>query len=192
MIAVTRKNAGIPNPVLGMMFFICTEVMFFAGLISAYIVIRSGETVWPPLDQPRLPVEATAFNSLVLLASGVVLFRAGKALASRSHYAKTQKLVTVSILLGAFFVLFQGYEWVQLIGFGLTATASMYGGLFYIIIGTHAAHVTGALLFLIHIRAKVSPSGKDRLDPAVFVAASILWYFVVGVWPILYSMVYLI
>lgn len=191
MVAVTQKNTGIPNPVLGMIFFICTEVMFFAGLISAYLVIRAGETVWPPLDQPRLPAEATAINSLVLLASGVVMYRAGKALASRSPYATIQKLVTVSILLGTFFVVFQGYEWVRLIGFGLTAASSLYGGLFYIIIGAHAAHVSVALCVLIYLRAKVSPSGKDRLDPAIFASASIFWYFVVGLWPILYFLVYL-
>ena len=191
MVGVTQRNTGIPNPVLGMMFFICTEVMFFAGLISAYLVIRAGEKVWPPFGQPRLPVEATAFNSLVLLASGVVMYHAGKTLASRFHYNKTQKLVTVSILLGAFFVLFQGYEWVRLIGFGLTAASSLYGGLCYSIIGAHAAHVSAALGFLIYIRAKVSPSGMDRLDPAIFASASMFWYFVVGLWPILYFMVYL-
>ncbi len=191
MVGVTQRNANIPNAVLGMMLFIGTEVMFFAGLISAYLVIRASETVWPPFGQPRLPVEATAFNSLVLLASGVVMYRAGKALASRIQHHKTQKLVTVSILLGAFFVMFQGYEWVRLIGFGLTATSSLYGGLFYIIIGAHAAHVGAALCFLAFVRIKASPSDKNRLDPDVFTAARMFWYFVVGVWPVLYYLVYL-
>ena len=40
-----------------------------------------------------------------------------------------------SLALGAFFVIFQGYEWVRLIGQGFTLTSSSLGSFFYLIAG---------------------------------------------------------
>src|SRR5579883_3098038 len=56
---------------LGLLLFIAIEIMFFAGMISAFLVFRLGSSSWPPPGQPRLPVEVTALNTLFLLLSGV-------------------------------------------------------------------------------------------------------------------------
>ncbi|GIT63008.1 MAG: hypothetical protein Ct9H300mP21_05540 [Pseudomonadota bacterium] len=45
---------------IGMLIFMVTEAMFFAALISAYLVIRAGLEEWPPWGQPRLPGLNTA------------------------------------------------------------------------------------------------------------------------------------
>ena len=72
-----RRTPVIESAVIGTLVFILTEVMLFAGLISALVIVKAGTVgPWPPPDQPRLPIEATAFNSVVLLASGVVLIQA--------------------------------------------------------------------------------------------------------------------
>jgi len=41
-------SGGISNPVLGMLLFITSEVMFFAGLFAAYFNLRANITPWPP------------------------------------------------------------------------------------------------------------------------------------------------
>ncbi len=188
-----RRKAPIANGVLGMLIFVITEVMFFAALISAYLVLRAGALEWPPWGQPRLPVAATAFNSVVLLLSGWVLFQAYKAFVQPNSYLrKVRKLLAVSILLGTFFVLFQGYEWLQLISFGLTITSSTYGSLFYLVIGTHALHAIIALLILFRAYSKLAPLRTPPLTRTEFVVPQIFWYFVVGVWPVLYITVYLV
>ncbi len=192
MNAGALKNQTIPNPVLGMLIFIGVEIMFFTGFISSLLVIRSQELVWPPFGQPRLPVEATAFSTLVLLLSGIALFRAGRSFVSPSPAGKTQRMIGISFLLGAVFLLLQGYEWVRLIGFGLTASSSLYGGIFYLIIGAHALHVTGALCFLAYIWSKAQNAKGEGINEAAFTAARYFWYFVVGIWPILYFLVYLL
>ena len=63
-----KREPAIPNGVLGMMIFIFTEIMFFSGLISAHIIVKSQAAgqMWPPYGQPRLPIEETALNSLAL------------------------------------------------------------------------------------------------------------------------------
>lgn len=188
-----RKKAPISNGVLGMIIFIVSEIMFFAALISSYLVLRSGAVEWPPWGQPRLPVVATAFNTLVLLASGWVLYKAYQQFTQpEPSFTKTRKLLGISILLGVFFVLFQGYEWMQLIQFGLTLTSSTYGGLFYLIIGTHALHAIAALLMLLHAYWMLRPSQTPPLTPSGLAVSKVFWYFVVGLWPVLYLSVYVL
>ena len=71
MTAVPARRTAVPSPILGMVIFVITEVMMFAGLISAFVIARQGSPIeWPPPWQPRLPVVITSFNTCVLLASG--------------------------------------------------------------------------------------------------------------------------
>ena len=51
---------------------------------------------------------------------------------------------TLVMLLGAFFVVFQGAEWLALIGQGLTLTSSALGSFFYLIVGSHGLHAVGS------------------------------------------------
>ncbi len=184
-------RTGVSNGILGMMIFIFTEMMFFAALISAYLVIRAGLEEWPPWGQPRLPVEATAFNTFVLLLSGIILFQSHKVF-DLKDLSKTKKLLGISIGLGTFFVLFQGYEWLSLISFGLTVTSSTYGSLFYLLIGAHAIHVTGALFGLFYVYWRIANADSRPLTRQEYMVPQLFWYFVVGVWPILYLLVYLL
>ena len=43
-------HGGISNPILGMLLFITSEVMFFAGLFAAYFGVRANAPLWPPLN----------------------------------------------------------------------------------------------------------------------------------------------
>lgn len=175
------------NSIVGMLLFIATEVMFFAGLISAFIVSRAG-VVWPPADQPRLPVEATAANTLILLASGLVLWQAHRTFAEFDR-DRTQKLLGLAITLGFCFVAFQGYEWLRLLSFGLTVQSSTYGAFFYLIVGAHALHAVAALIALGYCYLQLK---KHDLPRTTFSTAQIFWYFVVLLWPILYVLVYVL
>ena len=184
-----RAKSPVASGVVGMLLFIVTEVMFFGGLISAYLVIKAGLDEWPPWGQPRLPVETTAFNTLVLLISGLLMVYS-RNLLLKNKFLQGRRWLGFSILLGIFFLLSQGYEWVQLIKYGLTVSSSVYGGLFYLIIGAHGFHVLGTLVFLIYawksLGASVNPITTEGLLPL-----QMLWYFVVCVWPVLYVLVYL-
>src|SRR5512134_2350629 len=42
------QRGGISNPVLGMLLFITSEVMFFGGLFAAYFSVRANAQQWPP------------------------------------------------------------------------------------------------------------------------------------------------
>lgn len=183
------RSRFLEPAVLGVLVFMGSEIMFFSGMLSAYNIARSRVpmSIWPPPDQPRLPVEATAINSAFLLVSGVLVWLAVRALA-RANAAQSLKLAVAGAVTGAIFVLGQGYEWTQLLGQGLTMQRSAHASFFYMIVGTHALHVVGGLVGLgVVVRKQLQGSatlGQLR-------AAQLFWSFVVLVWPIIYLMVYL-
>jgi len=183
-----RREPLIPNGVLGMLIFIFTEIMFFAGLISAHAIVKSQAAgqMWPPYGQPRLPVEETALNSLALLVSGVVLVFAW--FAFRRHEASARIPLFLSMLLGITFVGFQGVEWAALLADGLTMQSSTYGAFFYLIVGAHALHAVCALVGLGWVFHRLD---QGTLTAAQLGTVSAFWYFVVLVWPVLYWTVYL-
>ena len=184
-----RTKPAISSGVLGMLIFMVTEAMFFAGLISAYLVIRAGLEEWPPWGQPRLPVVATAFNTVVLLASGFLMAHS-RACFKKKELALGRRWLGISIFLGAFFLVFQGYEWIQLLKFGFTLSSNVYGGLFYLLIGAHGFHVMGALAVLIYAWYRLK-TPENLITPEGLFPFQLLWYFVVCVWPVLYVLVYL-
>ncbi len=179
-----KNNSVISSPVLGVIAFIFVETMLFTSFISAFWIVRSGAINWPPMGQPRLPLLTTGFNSLILLASGFLLYTGYRLFSKRGFEERVRKIYFTSLILGIIFFLFQGYEWARLIRFGLTMTSSIYGSFFYLIIGFHAVHVLAALFIMAFFYKKLEKKG-------VFSAVLALWLFVVGVWPILYGLVYL-
>jgi len=187
--APSPQRPLIDSRQFAMLIFIVTEVMFFASLVSAYLIIRSGVEEWPPWGQPRLPVWSTALNTAVLLSSGIAAYLSGRQL--RAGLEAAHRTMGIAVALGTFFLVFQGYEWMQMLGFGLTMTSSTYGGLFYLIIGTHGVHVLGALTALAYTGMRMNPGQEQPITQGGASAVRMLWYFVVGVWPILYVLVYL-
>ena len=182
----TNRRELVPSAVLAMLIFVITELMFFAGFISAFTIMRGSAVIWPPPDQPRLPVGETAFNSALLLASGVILFAGSRRF--RSRPGELRRVLLAAILLGGAFVGLQGREWVQLLAEGLTMNSSALGSFFYLIVGVHALHAVVALGVLLHLWRRM---GRGTVPRPTLAAAEIFWYFVVGVWPVLYWRVYL-
>lgn len=187
--ALARPGALVPNAVLGMAIFIATELMFFAGLVSAWLVLRAEAGDWPPVDQPRLPVLVTGVNTAVLIASGWTVQRAAAAFRGGVGPALVWLATTAS--LGAVFLAVQGTEWARLVSFGLTSTSSLYGATFYVIVVAHALHVLAALMVLLVVLARVASGRLRPEDPDALLPYRMYWLFVVGIWPALYVLVYL-
>ena len=182
-----RREPLVPSAVMGVLIFIGAEIMMFAGFISAFAIVKAGSMgVWPPPGQPRLPVEETAFNTAALLMSGGFALLAARAFAREPSSARTPLLLSIG--LGAFFVVFQGYEWLGLLADGLTLTSSTHGSFFYLIVGAHALHAVAGLLVLAAASLALT---RGRLDAESFTAVRTFWYFVVALWPVLYVQVYL-
>ena len=182
-----RRRFG-DNGALGMALFVFTEIMLFAGFISAFAIVRDSAApgAWPPAGQPRLPAARTAINTAALLLSGVALWRAGRAFRAGDRPAAL-RWTGAAVVLGAAFVALQGAEWRALLAQGLTLTSSQLGSFFYVIIGAHALHALAAIVALALAWRRMA---SGRLSVSRFGAVSLFWYFVVLVWPVIYWQVY--
>jgi len=168
---------------VGMLIFLGAETMLFAGFVAAFLVFRLSAPVWPPPLQPRLPVGVTAVSTAVLLLSGYTMWRALRAPRDGDRAGTG--------LLGATFLAVQGFEWARLLTFGLTAPSGIYGGTFYTLVGAHAVHVLGALVWLSIILMGTRSGPSATPNQSRVLVFGMYWYFVVGLWPILYTLVYL-
>jgi cytochrome c oxidase subunit 3 len=163
--------------------------MFFAGLIGAFIVFRFGSLVWPPPGLPHLPVAVTWANTSVLLSSAVTMWWAVSAIRGGDAQALTL-WTTVTLALGTLFVAVQGAEWVRLIEHGLTLTSGTYGATFYVLIGTHALHVVAAILWLGFIWNRCRLGRYSAAEHVGVQVSSIYWFYVCGLWVLLFGLVY--
>jgi cytochrome c oxidase subunit 3 len=167
-----------------MVIFLGAEAMVFAGLLSAFGVYRLSSPVWPPLGEPRLPAGVTALNTAVLLASAVAMHRA-RLRAGRGDSRSARRALAVAAGLGAAFLIVQGGEWTAMLHRGLTVVASPYGGIFSALIGVHGAHVAAAVVAL------VATAWGGRVDARRLEPVALYWHFVVGVWIVVFPLVYL-
>jgi heme/copper-type cytochrome/quinol oxidase subunit 3 len=188
----TMRHGGrvFDNGTLAMAIFLGTEAMLFAGLISAFLVLRASAPAWPPPGQPRLPVGVTGLNTAVLLVSVWTMQRAARA-TRRDRRAAMLRWLALTTALGTTFLLVQGTEWVALLGHGLRLSSGPYGATFYTVIGCHGLHVAAAVITLLVLFEWARRASGARQCQSRVEVCRLYWFFVAAVWPVLYVLVYL-
>lgn len=178
------------NVRLAMLFFLSAETMLFGAFVSGFFVLRLAAPQWPPPLQPRLPVVVTGINTFILLTSSAALIAAMAAFRRRDRTQLARGLALTAAL-GGLFLAVQGYEWARLIQYGLHVTSGAYGATFYTLIGLHAVHVIGALVWMLVTLRLVARGHFLDGRAGVLRACAIYWHYVVALWPVLYLAVYL-
>src|SRR3954447_10050352 len=102
----------IPNGKTCLWLFLSTEIMFFAGLIGTYIVLRFGAIAWPQPHDVHLSEPIGAFNTFVLICSSVTIVLALEA-AKLNHASKAKGWILLTLLLGSVFLGVKLYEYSQ-------------------------------------------------------------------------------
>ena len=186
MTAVVRRSPLISNAVFAVLLFVFVEIMFFAALISSFVVIRRGRVIWDIPESIHLPVLASGFNTLVLFLSGLSLILAMLALKARKDSNVVHRYILRAAMLAGLFAAFQSFWGLKLMSLGLTMKSSIFGACYFLLVGAHGLHV------LIGIAAMVILSfrSQKKIELSSLRALQIFWLFVVGVWPILYVQLY--
>ena len=183
------RQPPVSNLQLAVLIFIAFETMIFAGLLTAYWVLRSGSFAWPPPTLPRLPIAVTWVNTALLLFSAFTMSRATAAIRAGSQAGLRSALVATAVL-GVGFLAVQGSEWVRLIHQGLTLSSGTYGSTFYALIGLHAIHVVGAVIWLLTVLAIAQRQKYSQRRHAGVALCAMYWYFVCVLWVVLFGAVY--
>jgi cytochrome c oxidase subunit 3 len=190
-------RGGISNPILGMMLFICSEVMFFSGLFAAYFSVRAASPKWPALSSDaglneHFNLHAEPWFALVLtivLIISSVTCQLGVWAIRRNDRTAFIRAIGVTLVLGILFLIGQVYDYSTL-GFGVSDTP--FGTTFYTLTGFHGAHVFGgAVMLSVVLYRGLAGQFSSKHHDAVE-AVSLYWHFVDVVWIALFSTLYIL
>lgn len=184
-------NTGLSHAKLGTWSFLASEIMLFGGLISAYVILRSGSShmAIPPRSMMGVPV--ATFNTFALITSSVTMVLAIAAIKA-NDVQKFARYIACTIGGGLIFLMVKAYEYNHKWHEGITISSNLFGSFYYTLTGLHVLHVTGGIFLLLFIlvtglRGAYSPSNHERVE-----AAGLYWHFVDLVWVILFPILYLL
>ncbi|MFQ5746541.1 MAG: heme-copper oxidase subunit III [Gemmatimonadota bacterium] len=187
----TERGLGVYDKKVGMWVFLCSEIMFFTGLIGSYIILRFGASSGWPLPGEVLNVPITAFNTFLLICSSVTMVKAFAAIEG-GHRDALKWWLLATALIGATFVGIQGIEYRELVHHGFLPSSGLYGATFYTMTGFHGFHVTVGVICLLWATRKAFRGGYTLEDHQGVEVIGLYWHFVDLVWIILFTIVYLI
>ena len=197
---ITRPNAVA----VGTIVWLSSELMFFAALFAMYFTIRA-------VQGPSILCESTvlldipfaAFNTTILVLSSVTC-QFGVFAAERFQNRRTGTIFQISkwgmrewfaltVVMGAYFVAGQVYEYAVLVSEGLTLSSNAFGSVFYVTTGFHGLHVIGGLIAFLIVMVRVAKARRFTSQQATTaIVVSYYWHFVDVVWIALFSAIYLI
>jgi cytochrome c oxidase subunit 3 len=187
-------RGGISNPILGMILFITSEVMFFSGLFAAYFSVRANAPQWPPaaLEFEHNPLQIFPLvgpATVLLIASSFTCQFAVWAI-RRDDRTAFLRHMGVTLVLGVIFLIMQAIDYALLYSEGMTLAAGAFGTTYYTLTGFHGAHVFGGTVMLAMVLYRgMAGQFSSRHHDAVE-ATSLYWHFVDVVWIILFSTIY--
>jgi len=206
----------------GMIWFIFSEVMFFAAFFGALFYARvlsvpwiggegtgamtnlllypDYEATWPTHGPAELGGDFQTIpgfglpliNTLILLTSGATLTMAHWALKKAQRTALILWMLA-TVALGSIFLFIQGYEYIHAYqDLGLTLGSGIYGTTFFMLTGFHGLHVIIGSLILLIITFRCLAGHFTKKNHFGFEAAAWYWHFVDVVWLGLFIFVYVV
>jgi cytochrome c oxidase subunit III len=204
----------------GMIWFIVSEVFFFAAFFGALYYTREWTVPWLlgegakgaantwlwenftqawPTNGPQAiggefePMEAwgvPALNTLILLTSGVTVTWAHWGL-KRDNRKQLILGLFLTVALGWTFVALQAWEYGHAMSeMNLKLSTGIYGSLFYMLTGFHGAHVTIGSIMLLVILLRSMAGHFTPKKHFAFEGVAWYWHFVDVVWLGLFIFVY--
>jgi len=191
--AVGHARGGISNPILGMLLFITSEIMFFAGLFAAYFSVRAAAPVWPPIEfVGKLHILPFVGPATVLLILSSFTCQLGVWAIRRNDRRGLTRAIGVTVVLGIAFLIMQAIDYTMLYQDGVRMDAGTFGTTYYTLTGFHGAHVLGGVIMLsVVLYRSMSGQFSDKHHDMVE-ATSIYWHFVDVVWILLFSILYIL
>jgi cytochrome c oxidase subunit III len=186
-------EGGINTALLGMLLFIGSELMFFAGLFAAYFNARAAAPQWPPEGIDFInPIPLPVIVTIILVASSFTMQWAVWRIRAGDRTGMIRGLA-VTLVLGVIFLFLQAYDYFDLVSeYGFGINSGIYGTLFYTLTGFHGAHVFGGVVGISIILLRGVAGQFSARHHIAVEAVSAYWHFVDVVWIALFSTIYLL
>jgi len=176
----------------GIILFITSEVFFFISFFWRFFHRSLSPTIelgliWPPKGIETFnPIQIPLLNTLILLTSGLTVTWAHHSLIE-NNFPQTNQGLLFTVLLGIYFSILQGYEYIES---SFTISDATYGSTFFIATGFHGIHVIIGTTFLLTCLLRHISNHYSSIHHFGFEAAAWYWHFVDVVWLFLYISIY--
>ena len=188
---------------LGMWLFLVTEVMFFGGMICAYMLYR----IWYPVawaeGSNELNIVMGGTNTAVLIVSSLTMALAVRS-AQTGNRKATMGFLVVTMLLGLTFLIIKFFEYKEKFELHhvpgpnfqyegpFAGEVQIFFSLYFALTGVHALHmIIGFCLLSVILwmayRNRFSPEWYTPIE-----LAGLYWHFVDIVWIFLFPLLYLV
>jgi heme/copper-type cytochrome/quinol oxidase subunit 3 len=161
--------------------------MLFAGLLAAWYDVRGQSAVWPPPGTEQDLLGATIGTALLGLGSVTMGIAQWAAAGKRRGLARAMLVLTIFCALAFVYVALR--DWAQA-NFGVDTNA--YGTLFFVLTGTHLAHVLAGAILLTALTIFLRRPAFAADQQAGVEAIAFYWHFVFVIWLALWATIYLV
>jgi cytochrome c oxidase subunit 1 len=181
---------GLDNRKIGVWSFIASESLFFASLISTYLIYK-GRDLGGPTAETILEMPLTITTTFILLMSSVTMVLAQEGY-RRGDQRWGVRWLVLTIIFGLLFLSGQALEFDTFFNKGMTLGTNLFSQTFYTMVGFHGAHVTiGVIILLALVGASFTNWFEERHRDVAVECAALYWHFVDIVWIVIFSIVYL-
>jgi cytochrome o ubiquinol oxidase subunit 3 len=175
--------------VLGFWIYLMSDALIFASLFAMYGVVSTAYAGGPiPREIFDLPL--VALNTALLLASSITFGQAIPHI-EEGRAGPTRFWLAVTGLLGAAFVGVELYEFSHLIAEGAGPQRSAFLSAFFTLVGTHGAHVTVGLIWIVTVLLQLGRHGLTGEVKRRIICLSMFWHFLDIIWIGVFTFVYL-
>jgi cytochrome o ubiquinol oxidase subunit III len=206
MTAVTVEDRGRAPPVpagkddgpastrtvvaYGFWIFLLSDIIMFSGLFAAYAVLWQ-HTAGGPDGRALFDLRNVFIETACLLLSS---YTCGLGALSAEHRRIGRFFVfeAITFVLGAAFLFIEISEFAGMVAKGAGPSRSAFLSAFFTLVGTHGAHVTSGLLWLIYLLAQVAVKGLRPPVMRRLLCFSLFWHALDIIWVGVFTMVYLI
>lgn len=185
-----RSHEGELNK-LGFWIFLTAEFSLFGTLFAALLTLQHGGDYAGKMTTELFELPLILIMTFALLISS---YTCGIAI----YYMRKEKeklmmiWMIITVLLGIVFVGFEIYEFIHYVHEGVNLSIGSYWSSFFILLGTHGAHVSLGIVWIICLLIQVAMRGLNKDNAPKLFIVSLYWHFLDVVWIFIFTAVYMI
>jgi len=188
------RGGGGPAPTrivvaYGFWIFLLSDIILFSGLFAAYAVLQTN-TAGGPSGQELFSFKTAFIETMILLVSSYTCGLAALSM-EQARPDRFYLFFALTFLLGALFLGIEITEFAGMVREGAPPQKSAFLSSFFTLVGTHGAHVTAGLVWLVYMTAQVFVKGFRPQVRQRILCFSLFWHALDIVWVGVFTLVYL-
>jgi cytochrome c oxidase subunit 3 len=183
-----QRRSSAMNAKVALFVVLACETFFFGTVLSAYLYLRNSVTGWPLTNGSVSQIIVPIANTILLGLSVIPMTWVARAI-DKGKLRLAQAWLAVVLVMGLVFIAGQGFEFIRS---GMRPSDQAFGGVFFTLMGFHALHILAGIIMLVILTIRTRLGDFKQGHHIAIDVGAWFWYYVVGVWVVLFAALYLI